>query len=113
METETEHDPILSLPEPHEPAKIALVQEEKRHEPVEFKHPPHRASPPTSAQHAWMLKHKSTHLRMSHARSAKFTNRGTLHPDGTFVQEALGRPVMDGNGCFGVGIMKIPAKRRR
>jgi hypothetical protein len=72
---------------------------------------PPQATPPTAEQQAW-LKANKRHVRTSHVRtSAKFTNRGTLRPDGTFVPETGRTPVMDGNGSFGVGVMI--AKRRR
>ena len=64
---------------------------------------------PTKAQLDWLKKHKSyvrsTHLQM------KFSERGTLHPDGTFVAASGRTPVMDGNGAFGVGVPIV--KRRR
>ena len=64
--------------------------------------------PPTPAQHAWLKKNKS-YVRTSHVR-VKFSSRGTLYPDGSFVGEKV-HPVMDGGGAFGVGI--LVAKRRR
>ena len=66
---------------------------------------------PTPEQHAWLRKNKG-YARTSHAGiAAKFTSRGTLHSDGTFVPESGRTPVLDGNGSFGVGV--VIAKRRR
>ena len=68
-----------------------------------------QAIPPTAEQHAWMKKNPG-HVRTSHVRAARFVKRGTLRPDGTFVPESPGSPVMDGNGSFGVG---VPIRRGR
>lgn len=65
----------------------------------------------TLAQKTWLNKNKS-YMRTSHIPSLRFSKCGTLFPDGTFVATSPGRPVMDGNGAFGVGV-PIPMKRRR
>lgn len=67
-----------------------------------------RTAAPTSEQAAWLKSHPN-YVRTSHVRY-RCQMRGTLHPDGTFVAEAHGSPVMDGNGYFGVG---IPLRRPR
>jgi hypothetical protein len=86
--------------------------EENKPEPVEFKAEPIKGAPqPTSMQKTWLRDHKSF-VRMSHHRAMKFTSRGTLKQDGSFITEAPGRPVHDGNGDFGVGIPTAPARRR-
>jgi hypothetical protein len=68
------------------------------------------ATPPTPAQQAWLTSHKD-YVRTSHLLHAKTMRRGTLWPDGTFVPEAPGRPVMDGNGAFGVGVLTRSTRR--
>lgn len=70
-----------------------------------------RVPPPTAEQLKWLNSHKA-YQRMSHAAGAKFTQRGTLWPDGRFVPEGPKAPVMDGNGAFGVGIFVPPPRRR-
>jgi hypothetical protein len=69
-----------------------------------------RATTPTAEQHAWLRKNPG-YIRTSHVRNAKFSKRGTLRADGTFIPESGKIPIMDGNGGFGVGILQ--AKRRR
>lgn len=71
-----------------------------------------RSASPTAEQMAWMNANKS-YQRMSHSVSSKYVKRGTLLPDGTLRPEAPGAPIMDGNGCFGVGIPVAQAKPRR
>jgi hypothetical protein len=68
------------------------------------------AIPPTAEQTAWLAANPG-YLRMSHIATARFSNRGTLYPDGRFVAEGTGQPVMDGNGAFGVGV-PVPKRRR-
>ena len=63
----------------------------------------------TKAQSDW-LKARKNYMRTSHTR-LKFTNKGTLQADGTFVAASGRTPVMDGNGSFGVGTPVL--KRRR
>ena len=70
-----------------------------------------QAAPPTEAQTAWLKAHQN-YMRISHSRGQHYTQRGTLQPDGTFVPEAPGRPVMDGNGCFSVGVPVAQRGRR-
>ena len=67
-----------------------------------------RTSAPTAEQSAWLKAHPN-YMRTSHARY-RCQMRGTLRPDGTFVPEEHGQPVMDGNGSFGVG---IPLRKSR
>lgn len=70
-----------------------------------------RATSPTTAQINW-LKANPQYIRTSHIRQrVSYEKRGTLHADGTFVPERPGQPVLDGNGAFGVGILR--QKRRR
>jgi hypothetical protein len=71
-----------------------------------------RGTQPTSAQLAWLRANPDFTRTSNVAHLAKFTNRGTLLPDGVFVAERPGYPIMDGNGAFGVGIL-VPAKRKR
>lgn len=71
-----------------------------------------RAPSPTSEQIAWMSANKS-YQRMSHSVSSKYVNRGTLMPDGSFRPESPGSPIIDGNGCFGVGVPVAPRKPHR
>ena len=63
----------------------------------------------TPEQQAWMKAHPG-YVRTSHTRG-KFTKRGTLRPDGTFVPVADGSPVIDGNGSFGVGVPAVSRRR--
>ena len=71
-----------------------------------------RTAPPTAEQNAW-LKANPAYTRSSHTGlTAKFTKRGTLRPDGTFVPETGRTPVMDGNGSLGVGVLIVSRKRR-
>ena len=69
------------------------------------------ANPPTAEQQRWLSANKAF-KRMSHDIVGKYSNRGTLFPDGSFVREAKGKPVMDGNGAFGVGVPASIRKRR-
>ena len=64
----------------------------------------------TMEQMNWMRLHPE-YQRTSHIRG-KFRQRGTLKPDGTFVPDAPGAPVIDGNGFFGVGVPIVAKKRR-
>lgn len=85
-----------------EPQATVEIEQEVVATPVEMTPPPPpQRSAPTQAQHDWLARNPH-YIRSSHAYS-RFINRGTLHPDGTFVPETV-HPVMDGNGCFGVGI---------
>ena len=72
-------------------------------DPVPFAHgvTPH-LKPPTSAQHEWLQKN-TRYRRTGHTPLGRFTFRGTLMEDGTFISEDK-MPVMDGGGNFGVGI---------
>lgn len=70
------------------------------------------AQGPSAAQTAWLRANKAF-VRMSHVRHIlKFSNRGTLREDGTFVAESGRTPVTDGNGSFGVGVPVIRRRRR-
>lgn len=70
-----------------------------------------RANPPTAEQQRWLTANKSF-KRMSHDIVGKYSNRGTLTADGHFIREAKGKPVLDGNGSFGVGV-PAPVRKRR
>lgn len=66
--------------------------------------PPMQVAPPTDEQYAWLAAHPS-YVRIGQV-FGNFTDRGTLDQEGNFTPEALGSPVLDGNGNFGVGIPK-------
>ncbi len=88
-----------------------FVLEEKA-QPVEFvPAKTFSATAPTFEQKVWLAKNKD-HQIMSHHRSVRFSNRGTLKPDGSFVPESA-HPVMDGAGQFGVGVPLAETRRRR
>lgn len=61
----------------------------------------------TPEQQAWMKAHPE-YARTSHVRG-RFTNKGTLRPDGTFLSQDKS-PVLHGNGHFGVG---VPVRKGR
>jgi hypothetical protein len=63
---------------------------------------------PTAEQAAWLKAHQN-YVRTSHIR-VRCQLRGTLMPDGSFVAEGPGTPVIDGGGSFGVGI-PMPMRR--
>lgn len=67
--------------------------------------------PVTTEQAKWLKSNKEWQ-RMSHAHGVRFYRRGTLWPDGRFVAEGPGTPVMDGNGAFGVGVAVAAPLRR-
>lgn len=91
-----------------EVVQTAPIREDVSKSGKPFAPPAPRALTPTAAQNDWLRKNKG-HIRMSHiGHVLKFNNRGTLHPDGSFVAEAPGKPVMDGNGAFGVGVPLPP-----
>lgn len=73
---------------------------------------PTRSTAPTEAQRQWLGKNKG-YARMSHvAHLARFTQRGTLYPDGTFIAETGRTPLTDGNGAFSIGKMVVTKRRR-
>lgn len=118
VDENTETQPIPPMePQMSDPLILhAIVKDSVNPDPapasVEFKAPPLRgAAPPTAAQRAWLGSHK-TYVRMSHHRAMKFSARGTLKQDGSFIPETAGHPVHDGGGDFGVGIPNAPARRR-
>lgn len=83
-------------------------EEAKAPEPVPFPEPSLQRPGPTPAQHEWMQKHPD-YAPMAHA-TIKFSDRGNLHADGTFVPESV-HPCMDGGGVISVG-KPISARRR-
>jgi len=63
---------------------------------------------PTAEQRNWLANHPQ-YAPMAHG-TILFSDRGTLHVDGTFVGEQL-HPPMDGGGAISVGI-PISSRRR-
>ena len=83
--------PVDPGPDP-EPPPLVLVTDP----------PPPQNDPPTQAQSDWMLANPQ-YVTTPHDRVGRFSSRGTLMPDGTFIP-ATQSPIIDGNGAFGVGI---------
>lgn len=74
--------------------------------PVPFVEPQSIRPGATAQQRAWLSNHPQ-YAPMAHGM-INFSDRGTLHADGTFVSE-VNHPPMDGGGAISVG---IPISRR-
>lgn len=74
---------------------------EKKAEPVPFVEPEMIKPGPTPQQTNWLANHRQ-YVPMAHNMS-RFSDRGTLHIDGSFVSETV-HPPMDGGGAISVGI---------
>lgn len=92
------------------PVEEGTTEVEEAPEPIPFMEPvtfiTQRAQP-THEQREWLRKHPA-YAPMAHG-FVNFRDRGTLHPDGTFIPEAQ-HPPMDGGGPISVG---IPVSARR